>query len=211
MYESCNRQISYVSWLYFKNFLWDPEEQSLLVTWARCSRGVSCVVYMCHPLVVVPELLWAHCWEGLTARLSVFKAQQELLWHASRQGWPSRVWFTLGVGSTCQCQDCFPGVVGAGAALGDTSLGWGHPLGVAGWESHGGFKARYYGGSSSQCNSSVLECLTWDSSSSLLREDLCVFVFPPNCGSPHWGCGSWLDHISAPPTYLDRWLFPLYP
>lgn len=131
--------------------------------------------------------------------------------HASRQGWPSRVWFTLGVGSTCQCQDCFPGVVGAGAALGDTSLSWGHPLGVAGWESHGGFKARYYGGSSSQCNSSVLECLTWDSSSSLLREDLCVFVFPPNCGSPHWGCGSWLDHISAPPTYLDRWLFPLYP
>ena len=53
------------------------------------------------------------------------------------------------------------------------------------------FQARHYG---------TLSSWSW-SDSSLLRGALRL-CYPPACGSLTWGCGFWLDCISAPPACL---------
>lgn len=130
---------------------------------------------MCHPLVVVPELLRAHCWEALTARLSVFKAQQELLWHASRAGLTLQSVIHLGVGSL-SVPRLFSRCCGAGAALGTpvqlrppTRVWQGGSLMVGSKPDIMGLILPVQFLSAGMPNG--IQALT-------LREDLCVFVFP---------------------------------
>lgn len=132
-------------------------------------QGCPRVVYTCRPLVVVPGLIWAHWWEGVTARLPVFKAQQELRWAGSQAGLGLEHDSLWGSGY-CQCQDCFPGVVGAPVSAEATHWGW------QGGSNMGGSKPDIM--CNSRCSSPGLGCLTWDSTSSLAREDLCLFCFP---------------------------------
>lgn len=64
------------------------------------------------------------------------------------------------------------------------------------------FQSQCSGSSSFWCKTPGLRSLMWDLDPSPPGDNLCNCDYPPVCGSPTQKCGSWLQGITDPPTWL---------